>query len=330
MLASPAIRSIQDFYGPDRTTVVVVPRALPLVPMLGIEAPVITFELNRVRWPRPLLYKASRRTISQFIKTVHALNPDLVINLHEIGSLRGLLSFLFLMKQLGPAYSIGRGYRGLSWPFRHVIPERELSGLHNVDRYLKVVTLAGAPPSDSTPIIHLAAPPENLPSIAKPYLCINPGGYTAWKRWPSRRFAEVGSALLDRFESVIILGSREEMSASAQIADAIGTAAISLAGRLDLKGLAHILAGAEMLITNNSGPMHMAAALQIPTVAIFGNLPADTLHPFLPADRYRVLTSLNAPFFKPIRAFLLPLSLRYISTPDVLSAVESLYSGASR
>ena len=330
VLASPAIRCLQDFFGAERMTVAVVPRAHQLIPMLGIKAPTITLDLNRIRWPRPLLDKEAHQHVAGFLQTVHDLEIQLVVNLHELGSVRGLLSVMYLINRIGPLTSIGRGYRSTTWPYKRAVPEKELKGLHNTKRYLRVAELAGAQITVTHPDLDICAPPTEILSIPKPYICINPGGFTGFKRWPTSRFTEVGKALRDNYSSIVILGSEYEKSSSQFIADAIGTPAVSLAGKLDLPALAHILAGAEMLITNNSGPMHIAAALEVPTVAIFGNLPVDTLHPFLPDDRYRVLSSLDTALFNPIRPLLLPLSLRLISVGSVLSAVESLEAVSSK
>ncbi len=327
VLASPAVKSIEQHFGVGNTLLAVVPRALPIVPLLGIRSQVITLDLNRVRWPRSLFSRASRMIISTFERDVATYSPDIVVNLHEIGSLRGLLSVWFLLRNLRVGNSVGRGYRNTILPYTRGMPEQSMAGNHNVIRYCRTATVMGVPPLKApAPEFVFKSTPEGPVILPQPYLCINPGGYTSWKRWPASRFADVGRALLDQKLGIVILGSASEVATSRKIAEIIGPRAFSLAGELDLPGLVKIISGAEMLITNNSGPMHIAAAAGVPTIALFGNLPVRTLHPWLPETRYRVLSgSLKVPNAV-LRNILLPLSLRSISTARVLSAVQELKS----
>ncbi|RYF09117.1 MAG: glycosyltransferase family 9 protein, partial [Deltaproteobacteria bacterium] len=92
----------------------------------------------------------------------------------------------------------------------------------------------------------------------------------ATKRWPLPRFTALAAALVRIGHQVILTGSPDEAGAVAEVAAAVPTA-INLAGRLTLGELGGVLAQLDAFVANDSGPMHMARALRIPTLAFFGS-----------------------------------------------------------
>ena len=108
----------------------------------------------------------------------------------------------------------------------------------------------------------------------KPMLGINPGAaYGSAKRWDALRFAQVASQLSDRYDIVIFAGPAEvEMAKDIEKAliEMGVTNYENLAGKTTIPQLLMHIGGLDLFITNDSGPMHVAAAYQVPTVAIFG------------------------------------------------------------
>jgi len=108
----------------------------------------------------------------------------------------------------------------------------------------------------------------------RPTLGINPGAtYGSAKRWYPEKFAEVGAALARRFD-LIIFGGAGEIDIAKYIEKMIYQRGVknikNLAGKTSLSQLCSHIAGLDLFITNDSGPMHIAAAYQIPSVTIFG------------------------------------------------------------
>ena len=108
----------------------------------------------------------------------------------------------------------------------------------------------------------------------KPTLGINAGAtYGSAKRWYPERFAEVASEFSSVFD-IIIFGGPNEVEMANEIESNLKNSHvqnyINLAGKTDIKGLCANIGGCSLFITNDSGPMHVAAAYQVPTVAIFG------------------------------------------------------------
>lgn len=103
-------------------------------------------------------------------------------------------------------------------------------------------------------------------------LGINAGAsFGAAKRWYPDRFAGVAAKLARRWEAAIVLfGGPEEVELVAEIEQALNGNCINLAGKTTVRELMSLLKQCSFLVTNDSGPMHIAAAFDIPLVAIFG------------------------------------------------------------
>ena len=108
----------------------------------------------------------------------------------------------------------------------------------------------------------------------KETLGINGGAaFGSAKQWYPERFAQVAAHFSDRY-NIVILGAPNEMDIASQIEDELITQGVknytNLAGKTDVKELCANIAGTSLMLTNDSGPMHIAAAYQIPTIAIIG------------------------------------------------------------
>ena len=108
----------------------------------------------------------------------------------------------------------------------------------------------------------------------KPTLGINAGAtYGSAKRWYPERFAEVGATFSDKY-NIIIFGGPNEVEMAQEIENSLKLLNVknytNLAGKTTIKELCSHIGGCSLFITNDSGPMHVAAAYQVPTVAIFG------------------------------------------------------------
>jgi len=102
-------------------------------------------------------------------------------------------------------------------------------------------------------------------------LGINPGAtYGSAKRWYPEKFADVARAFSDRYEIVLFGGPNEVEMANDIESRLNGVHVTNLAGKTSVQELCAMIGGLDLFITNDSGPMHVAAAYQVPTAAIFG------------------------------------------------------------
>jgi heptosyltransferase-2 len=113
-------------------------------------------------------------------------------------------------------------------------------------------------------------------------LGINPGAtFGSAKRWYPDRFAEVARELSGRWGArVVITGGPAETEMAARIEDLLGGGCVNLAGATSVRGLMALIKRCDFFITNDSGPMHIAAAFGVPLVAIFGSTDHRTTSAF--------------------------------------------------
>ena len=105
---------------------------------------------------------------------------------------------------------------------------------------------------------------------AKPLLGLSPGANWETKRWPAERFAGLARRALLRGMEVAVQGSASEASLGQLIASS-APGAVDLCGKLDLRGLGGFISRCAAFVANDSGPMHMARALGVPTLSFFGS-----------------------------------------------------------
>ncbi|MFA4991664.1 MAG: lipopolysaccharide heptosyltransferase II [Candidatus Omnitrophota bacterium] len=103
------------------------------------------------------------------------------------------------------------------------------------------------------------------------FAVINAGGNWDLKRWPFENFARLGDEIVDRFGlRVVLTGAKKDIELAGRIKGLMRNAPVALCGATDLKTLAAIFKKARCVISNDSGPMHIAAAVKTPVVALFG------------------------------------------------------------
>ncbi len=151
-----------------------------------------------------------------------------------------------------------------------------------VERYLALAERPGVP-LPAIPQTRLNVSAENLartlaqlglppPSDTHPVAVLCPGAeYGPAKRWPAESYADLASKLGEAGFSVWLMGSGEDKAVADSILGAKADCAIDLCGRTDLVSAIDLIAVAHVVISNDSGLMHIAAALERPLVAVFGS-----------------------------------------------------------
>ncbi len=174
---------------------------------------------------------------------------------------------------------------------------------HHIFHYLHLAAWVGASPEPLAPRLELTAAEragardlvqklagEALPAD-RPWLGLNAGAeYGPAKRWPAERFVAVAREV-SRVTGArwLILGGPNDRPRAAEIQQHLPGAA-NLTGRTSLRELMQTLTACDLLLTNDTGPMHLAAALGTPVVALFGSTSPELTGPGLPGDpRHEVL-----------------------------------------
>lgn len=176
------------------------------------------------------------------------------------------------------------------------VPRRDMP-VHQVEYYwnmLKPLGLSGEPPS---PTLHVSSDEDRMANAkfasaginsSDLIIGINPGStYGGAKRWLPERFADVARQLAERLEkkerahvAVVLLGAKGEESLGKDIASRIDCRSLVLSGATSIRELMAVVKRCRLLITNDTGPMHIAAAFGVPIVAVFGPTDSRTTAPY--------------------------------------------------
>jgi heptosyltransferase-2 len=166
------------------------------------------------------------------------------------------------------------GYRGRhrSWLLNQIVRERSAPGPveHQAKRYLRIADELGAPPSsEEIAREHRGA----LPSGDRIKIGLCPGAeYGPAKRWLPERFAEAASALATQLPvQWILFGTVKDAQIGEGIATSLGENCVNRIGQTTLEQLIEELRECRLLLTNDTGTMHLATLIGVPVVAIFGS-----------------------------------------------------------
>jgi ADP-heptose:LPS heptosyltransferase len=165
---------------------------------------------------------------------------------------------------------------------------------HEIHRFLEVAAVVGAAPVTLEPRLAVtdADRAEAAAVLAgdRPLVVLHPGANDPRRRWPVERLAVVGSELARKGARLAVVGTAAEQPLVDRLLDGLDGDAADLAGQLGLGGLAGLLEQATLLVGNDSGPRHLAAAVGTATVAIHWGVSLGTYGPLYRA-RHRTPTS---------------------------------------
>jgi ADP-heptose:LPS heptosyltransferase len=166
---------------------------------------------------------------------------------------------------------------------------------HEIHRFLEVVGLVGAAPVTMEPRLEVTAADRAEAATAlaadeRPLVVLHPGANDPRRRWPVERLAVVGGELARKGARLAVVGTASERGLVDRLLAALDGDAADLAGRLGLGGLAGLLERATLLVGNDSGPRHLAAAVGTATVAVYWGVHLGTYGPLYRA-RHRTPTS---------------------------------------
>jgi ADP-heptose:LPS heptosyltransferase len=199
--------------------------------------------------------------------------PDLAIQAH--GSGRNVNAFVRLLGARTTAGFVPAGtpvavdHRGIWIPYPGDLPE--------VRRHLRLAESLGADASDDRlewPVRDVdreeaAAALAPWAPVARSYAVIHAGAAAPIRRWPAGRFAAVADHLAARGLRIVLTGTTSEAPVTADVAAAMRTRGIDLAGRTSLGALGALIAGARLVVANDTGVAHLADAVGTPSVRIF-------------------------------------------------------------
>lgn len=224
-----------------------------------------------------------RVRISHFLSQMPPF--DLVLQLHGNGSVMNHFVALLGAKQSAGFYLSDRFCPDPAFylPYPDDLPE--------VRRSLHLLKFLGIPLQGEQLEFPLTADEQAIPfrklAIEWPfdrYVCLHPGASVASRRWPIEQFAAVGDRLAALGFQVLLTGTAIEAELTEAVQARMQHQAIDLAGKTDLGSLAVLLRSTRLLVCNDTGVSHLAAAMRTPSVVLFSD---SDLHRWRPIDQQR-------------------------------------------
>jgi heptosyltransferase-1 len=219
-------------------------------------------------------YISVGREAAQFLRALRSMKYDIVLDLQ--GLLKsGILTFL-VKGNRKIALNNGREGSALFVHERVAIPDREM---HALERYLCIARHLGVKefrwdgdiPIYESDKAYVGSLLENI-GINRTFVAVNPMAKWNTKLWDLSRFASLADLINEKLgATVIFTGSSADKGAIGEIRSEMKTESLNLAGRTTLKQLAYLYQRCSVVISTDTGPMHIAAAMKFPVVvALFG------------------------------------------------------------
>jgi heptosyltransferase-1 len=261
--ALPVLPRLKALWPEAKLTWLITPACAALVQNHPLVDEVILFQ--RKRWGRGWYNPAALWNLAEFIVDMRRRHFDLVIDLQGLFR-SGLITLI-----TGAPRRVGfSNARELAPAFYNELVDCSWEHDHAVTRYLKIASTLGCPDGpvefqfgvddEDRKYIDQLIPPETK------YAVLMPGTNWETKRWPVDRFKKIVGLLKERF-------GLESVTAGAKIdrklAEVIG-AKFDVTGKTSLRQIVALLERAKLVIGNDTGPLHMAAAMGVPLVALYG------------------------------------------------------------
>ncbi len=284
LTVTPALRALRQTFPTAQIDALVTPvGALALAGLDSVDR-LISFEKARFdRWSDGL---RSLGQAAKFALWLRAQRYDRVFLCHHLFTTAGRAKYRALLAAIGAPWAGGLAETCPSY-LSEAARDQGYGVRHEVDYWLDVVGLVGA--THPRPRLELAIPPAaharaarllgEAPNRRRVALYPGAGAYSPARRWSPEGFRVVGQRLItsatpDHGEGsdveILIVGGRDEWPLAERIREGIGPPARNLAGQTDLKTLAALLAHCDLVVGNDGGVLHVAVAVGVPVVAIFG------------------------------------------------------------
>lgn len=270
---------------------------------------------ERKRWAYPRYWPEMFQSVQQ----MRQAQFDLVIDLQGLAR-SGMVAWLSR-----PALSIGvEDWREGAPGFYDMVVPRPSRLTHAVDWYLQVAKKLGVPTHpDFTWIPERPATAAEVkrkwnPASAR-WMAVNPGARWMNKRWPIEFYCESVRRLGADYPDLrfVILGGTSDRELGRAIAQVSPDRCLDLTGKTTLAELVEWIRLCELILTNDTGPMHIAAALDKPVVAIFGPTEPRRTGPYGQTDRALRVPLACAPCLKPRCGFVKPMECMRAVTPSM-------------
>ncbi len=266
ILSTPVIKSVRDAYPASRISVMVRPYCEDVVKGNPYLDEVIVYDKGGRE-------KDFSGNLS-FISGLRGRNFDLALILHPTARSHIITFLSGIPERVGYDKKLG-------WLLTKKIPHTKQFGLkHEIDYTLDILRYIGIespekelymPVQDSSEEKIDGIFSRNGLSGNDTVIALNPAASCASKRWPEKKFAELGDRLVNEYKArIIIISGAEDKALADSVSGLMKSPSLDLSGMTTIGDLASVLKRTALFISNDSGPVHMACALGRPVIAIFG------------------------------------------------------------
>lgn len=217
----------------------------------------------------PEVAKVLRYDVPGEFLAAFRLKPDLTIDTEQWHRLSAVVARL-----IGASTLIGYGTNERTRLFHHAVPYSHEN--YEADSFFQLLAPLGISPPRSidTPFLvipataHARATQLLVPLSNRPFIALFPGASIQERRWGAERFCQVAGRLAEQGYKIAVVGGKDDAATGATITDT--ATGLNLAGQTSLAETAAIIERAALLISGDSGVLHLGVGLGIPTVSLFG------------------------------------------------------------
>jgi ADP-heptose:LPS heptosyltransferase len=296
LLATPALRALRESYPQAQIDLLVTPSSAGILDDWEVINRVIVLDKYLFDYPKQFLTNPTNLwKLRPLLHELRGGHYDAVLLMHHLTLFFGRRKHQALMLATGAKYLVGLD-NGHGWFLNVKVKDLGFGSRHEAEYNLAIAEAVGGKTQEKWLTMPLKEehrqearrlvfgdePPE---SVTRPIIAMHPGsgGYSTARRWSPARFAELANTLYhDVGGQFLLVGGPEEAELHQQIMSLMGTGipVRSLAGKGKIQVTAAALELVDLFIGNDAGPMHLAAAVGTPTVAIFGLSNSDAWGPY--------------------------------------------------
>ncbi|KPJ99494.1 MAG: hypothetical protein AMK71_09670 [Nitrospira bacterium SG8_35_4] len=288
-MAIPAIKAVLNSYPNAHVTVLTVPRTRAIIESLQAGSPG-----NLAVISTDAIDTGALNGWISLIQKMRRQGYGIAIDLSAVETGKAAIKRWLFFKGLGVTETYGRNTNGRGWAFSQKADDVLTSDEHEVLRKIKVVELLGLEADRTAPCLTM---PDRDREYADALLSewtgrgliagINPGAFRPSRMWPAEAFKNIAKWLIEEMSAyVVITGGAKEKAIAESIAASLPADRAKMVTGVSIMKFGAVIERMGLFITNDTGPMHIAAAVGVPIVALFGQTNLNRYHPYMDDSLY--------------------------------------------
>lgn len=280
LLSKPALSALKNLYTEAEISILVAPHIVEITKTIPFIKEVIPFHFitDKSHGGKHFFNFKRVKDVIQLLYTLRKKKFDIAINMRTITSTPSAFKMAIIFFIINAKLNVGRDTDKRGFFFNVKIPETYVGKMHEMEYDLETVKTLGADISNKEINLHISPSNQNkIEELLKnngvdksdTLIGIHPGGIIS-RRWPIENFIKVIGILTEKLNcKIAITGGQSEVNLSQQFKKKPNNKVINFIGKIDMVELIALIKRCNIYITNDTGPMHIAAVLKTPMIAIF-------------------------------------------------------------